>query len=281
MRNLITILLVSVTLCFAQQPAPQNPPPVDSQSTIRSTSQEVLLDVVVRDKKGRQVKDLTAKDLVITDDGEHQTIRSFRFINGIDAPTEAGATATVPEGTPYGGMDPLRQIRIITLVFGRLGDDGRNNARTAVNDLLKNETGPNLFFAVFSIDQRLSVLQQYTTNKELVRKAVLKVTSSASSLYKSESDQIEQEVRTLATMDAASASVTTPGAGVSASSGSFASVALAQLTLNMMQFSQSLDRTLQGRSDLFSLEALVNQQYRLPGRKTIMYFCEGLPLPPA
>jgi len=280
MRNLITILLVSVTLCFAQQPAPQNPPPVDSQSTIRSTSQEVLLDVVVRDKKGRQVKDLTAKDLVITDDGEHQTIRSFRFINGIDGPAEAGAAATVPEGKPSGGMDPLRQIRIITLVFGRLGDDGRNNARTAVNDLLKNETGPNLFFAVFSIDQRLSVLQQYTTNKELVRKAVLKVTSSASSLYKSESDQIEQEVRTLATMDAASASVTTPGAGVSASSGSFASVALAQLTLNMMQFSQSLDRTLQGRSDLFSLEALVNQQYRLPGRKTIMYFCEGLTIPP-
>src|ERR1022692_21083 len=145
MRNLITIVLVSVTLCFAQQPAPQNPPPAESQqNTIRSTSQEVLLDVVVRDKKAHQVKDLTAKDFEISDDGEHQAIRSFRFINGIDAPMEAGATATVPEGKPSGGMDPLRQIRIITLVFGRLGDDGRNNARTAVNDLLKNETGPNL-----------------------------------------------------------------------------------------------------------------------------------------
>jgi hypothetical protein len=55
---------------------------------------------------------------------------------------------------------------------------------------------------------------------------------------------------------------------------------MAQLTLDVMQFSQTMDRTLQGRSDLFSLEALISQQFRLPGRKTLMYFCEGLTIPP-
>ena len=176
-------------------------------------------------------------------------------------------------------MDPLRQVRIITLVFDRLGPDARNNARAAVNDLLKSETGPNLFFAVFSIDQRLSILQQYTTDKDLIRKATNKVTSSASSLYKSESDQIEQELKTVATQDAANASVAIPAAAAP-NGGQLAAAALAQLTLQMLQFSQTMDRTLQGRSTLFALKSLITQQYRLPGRKTLLYFAEGMYIPP-
>ncbi len=268
----------SALLSYAQQ----SPQPVQqtSKPSITSTSQEVLLDVVVRDKKGHLIKNLAATDFQVTDDGEPQQIRSFGLV------TESGATLA-PTSGPAGvsaaksgaALDPLRQVRIMTLVFDRLGTDARNIARTAVNDLLKSETGSNLFFSVFSIDQRLSVLQQYTTDKDLVRKAVGKVTSSASSLYKSESDQIEQELKTLATQEAAGASVPTP-ANAAPNGGSLASVALAQLTLNMLQFSQTLDRTLQGRSTLFALKSLITQQYRLPGRKTVLFFCEGLNIPP-
>ncbi|HEV2690050.1 MAG TPA: VWA domain-containing protein, partial [Bryobacteraceae bacterium] len=263
--------------------AQQNQAPAQtSPTTIRSTSQEVLLDVVVRDKKGRFVKDVTAKDFQVTDDGVPQTIRSFRLVTPSEAgpAPDAGASRSGAASTiSASGIDPLRQIRIITLVFDRLGTDGRNNARAAVNDLLKTETGPNLFFAVFSIDQRLSVLQQYTTDKDLIRKATTKVTSSASSIYKSESDQIEEELKTVATQEAANASVATPAAAPP-NAGSLVSVALAQLTLNMLQFSQTMDRTLQGRATLFALESLITDQYRLPGRKTLLFFCEGVYIPP-
>jgi VWFA-related protein len=278
--TLIAVLAASALLSYAQpNPAPQQA----SQTTIRSTSQEVLLDVVVRDKKGHLVKDLTAKNFEVTDDGEPQKLRSFRLVTGAEIVPEAagvsGSTAAPASAKPAARLDPLRQVRIITLVFDRLGNEARTYARTAVNDLLKSETGPNLFFAVFSIDQRLSILQQYTTDKDLIRKAVAKITESGSSLYKSESDQIEQELKTLATQDAANASVATPAAAPP-DSGALVSVALAQLTLNMMQFSQTLDRTLQGRSTLFALRALINQQYQLPGRKTLLFFCEGVYIPP-
>ncbi len=273
-------LAISALPSFAQTDRPAAPA---SQTVIRSTSQEVLLDVVVRDKKGHLVKDLSAKDFEVTDDGELQKLRSFRLVTaseGAFETTAAGASATAgAAGKPSGAIDPLRQIRIITLVFDRLGTEARTTARTAVNDLLKSETGPNLFFAVFSIDQRLSILQQYTTDKDRVRKAVAKVTSSASSLYKSESDQIEQELKTVAVQNAANASVNIPAAAPP-NAGSLASVALAQLTLNMLQFSQTLDRTLQGRSTLYALKALINQQYQLPGRKTLLFFCEGMNIPP-
>ncbi len=240
---------------------------------------------MVRDKKGKLVKDITAKDFTVTDDGERQNIRSFRLAGGSEMTGDSVvAGGRAPGGAPgnanaTAGLDPLRQVRIVTLVFGGLSTDGRNNARLAINDLLKNETGPNLFFSVFSIDNQLSILQQYTTNKELVRKAVARVTSVTDTLFKAESDRIEEEVKTLATQDAANAAVATPTSGPP-DGGALASVALAQLTLNMMQFSQTMDRTLGGRTTLYALEALIKQQYRLPGRKTVIYLCEGMYIPP-
>ncbi len=286
MRYLLTVALAS-SICFSS--AQENRPPAEQpQAAIRSSAQEVLLDVVVRDKKGHLIKDITAKDFEVTDDGQRQTIRSFQLVGGSDIVGEAvvsGATAAaggkaVAVGNPSAGLDPLRQIRIITLVFDTLGNTARNNARLAVNDLLKTETGPNLFFAVFSIDQQVSILQQYTTDKERIRKAVARVTSTAnSSLYRSESDRISQEVKIVATQDAANASVALP-AGGPPNTGGLVQVALAQLTLNMMQFTSTLDRTEKGRATLFALEQLITQQYRLPGRKTMLFFSEGMSIPP-
>jgi VWFA-related protein len=281
---LIIAFAATALLCSAQQnPAPAQAPP----TTLRGTSQEVLLDLVVRDKKGRLVKNVTAKDFEVTDDGELQKILSFRLVTASEGTPQAAASdSTTGGGGKPATLDPLRQVRIVTLVFDRLGTDARNTARSAVNELLKSETGPNLFFAVFSIDQRLSILQQYTTDKDLVRKAVAKVTSSASSLYTSESDRIEGELKTVAAQDAAGAtpSVGPPNGGgpplAPPSPASFATVAFARLTLDTLQFSQTMDRTLQGRSTLFALQALISQQNRLPGRKTLLFFCEGLNIPP-
>lgn len=273
--DLLTALACSAVAGYAQQ----NPVPADArQPSIRSNTQEVLLDVVVRDKKGHLVKDLTSTDFEVTDDAQPQQIRSFRLVTAAGVNPAAGFPSRAG-GNSGAALDPLRQVRIITLAFDRLGLDARNISRTAVSDLLKSESGSNLFLGVFSIDQRLSVLQQYTTDKDLIRKAVTKVTSSASSLYKSESDQIEQELKTLATQQAAGAAVALP-ASAPPDGGSLAATALAQLTLNMLQFSQTMDRTLQGRSTLFALKSLITDQYRLPGRKTLLFFCEGLNIPP-
>src|ERR1700736_6586086 len=119
---LMAVFATSALLSYAQT----NPAPAQaSQTTIRSTSQEVLLDVVVRDKKGHLVKDLSAKDFEVTDDGEPQKLRSFRLVPGSEiSPEPAGAAASgsvAPAGgKPASQLDPLRQVRIITLVFDRL-----------------------------------------------------------------------------------------------------------------------------------------------------------------
>src|ERR1700732_1150178 len=88
---LIVAFIASALVCCAQQ----NPAPAQSsQTTIRGTAQEVLLDVVVRDKKGRLVKDVTAKDFEVTDDGEPQKILSFRLVTSSDVTSQAAASAS-------------------------------------------------------------------------------------------------------------------------------------------------------------------------------------------
>src|SRR5690242_20958166 len=58
----------------------------DQDEVIRVRSNEVRLDVVVKDKKGRPIKDLKPDDFEILEDGVPQKVESFRFVS-----REAGA----------------------------------------------------------------------------------------------------------------------------------------------------------------------------------------------
>ncbi len=284
MRNMTRFhpALCCVLVCAqlpAQQPAPRRN---DDPSVIRTTSQEVLLDIVVRDKKGRLVKDLRPDEVEINDDGAVQKLRSFRLVSGGEviegAPKEASAPA--PARRP---LDPLRQIRVVTLVFEGLGTEGRKNARQAALDFLKtNEQEANIYYGVFSADQRLSVLQQYSPDAAKVRAAVNKATGSSYSLFADESAKIATELSAEAAMDQAAATPTvgSSGAPSDGQKGAMVSSQMAQMTLNMLQFSQAAERTQQSRASIDALLALVRAQNRLPGRKTMLYFTEGLTVAP-
>jgi VWFA-related protein len=261
---------------FAQQPAPQK---TSDTPTIRSSSEEVLLDIVVRDKKGRLVRDLEQNDIEVSDDGAPQKLKSFRLVGSGDSKDPALKARKPSEVIVGGGLDPLRQIRLVTMVFQGLGTTGRTLAKEAALELIKNESGPNLFFGVFAIDQRLSVLLQYTGDKEAVKKAINRATATDFALYTEESDRIATELKAVAAQTAASAAIPTNANGAPNPAGA-ASAAMAQMTLNMIQFSQSSERSQQGRATIFSLFSLIKEQYRLPGRKTLIYFTEGFSVPP-
>jgi len=69
---------------------------------IEAISEEVLLDMVVRDKKGRPVTDLESNEVEVSEDGQKRDITAFRFVEGDVAPLPTGGTAA--EAIP----DPLR-----------------------------------------------------------------------------------------------------------------------------------------------------------------------------
>src|SRR5260370_38970133 len=242
-RALFAVTALGFPYLFAQSPAPQKPA---DGSTIRSSAEEVLLDIVVRDKKGRLVSDLEANEIEISDDGAPQKLKSFRLVGSGDTKDPA-LKARPAEAIVGGGLDPLRQIRLVTLVFQGLGTSGRNLARQAALELLKNESGPNLFFGVFAIDYQLRVLLQYTADKEAVKNAINRATNTDFALYTEESDRIATELKAVAAQNQAGASIPTNANGAP-NTAAAASAAMAQMTLNMIQVSQSAGRSQPGRS---------------------------------
>jgi hypothetical protein len=70
---------------------------------IRSSAREVLLDVVVRDARGRLVTDLKPGEVTVYEDGVRQDVRSFRLVAGsevrVDDEKQAAETQAATTGT--------------------------------------------------------------------------------------------------------------------------------------------------------------------------------------
>src|SRR6267143_5168614 len=83
----VLILVFSLTIVSPNKALCQTPP--DKEQDIEKVvvgTNEVVLDAVVKDKKGHAVKDLTAADFEISEDGVPQDVRSFRLVTRESAP---------------------------------------------------------------------------------------------------------------------------------------------------------------------------------------------------
>ncbi|HLK21957.1 MAG TPA: VWA domain-containing protein, partial [Bryobacteraceae bacterium] len=245
--------LCSVAACvnvFAQQPAAQTGAGSE-HVVLRGGTQEVLLDVVVRDKKGQRVANLKPADLEILDNGVARKIHSFRLVEG-DETLAGGAPATRPKpgepAPPKRPVDVERPIRLVTLIFNRLDLNARTIARTAALDLLKNEFPQNVYMGVLVLGDSLQALQPFTNNIELLRKAVLRATSGAYTEFISDSARIEQEMQQQMGPATAGESVgeqaqgmsdATGGSGGKGPSGDPAGAAMAQMMLNMLMLART------------------------------------------
>ena len=104
------VLLVNVSPPVLAQSAPQAqqpPQPQQPQYSVHVTSELVLVNVVVRDRKGNLVRDLKKEDFTLLEDGKRQTISSFDFENVDELATAGAAEATVSGAAPEGAL--LRQ----------------------------------------------------------------------------------------------------------------------------------------------------------------------------
>jgi VWFA-related protein len=66
-----------------------------------------------------------------------------------------------------------------------------------------------------------------------------------------------------------------PAPGQTMNGASMATVAMAQMVLTMLQTQQSNSMREDGRVSIYALLDAVKEQYRLPGRKSVLYFREG------
>jgi VWFA-related protein len=159
---LATLLFAVAPQAFSQQ-----------SDVIRSGTLEVLLDLVVRDKHQKMVRDLRAGDVQVLEDGVPQEIRSFEFIR-----TKGSGLLNSPRERAPGRFDPLHELNIIAMVFQAMSNESRANAGILAHDFLRNQFPPNMLLGAFAINRRLYLLQPFTDRPELLNGAVETITKA-------------------------------------------------------------------------------------------------------
>lgn len=138
---------------------------------------QVLVPVIVTDKKGHHVTGLKASDFRIEEDGVPQEIAAFSvdtapsastLLASADAAAGASAQAPAPGERPGGGGSPLGHMFVICIdtVHTAMPDSAR--VRQALTQLFQREKPDGAQYVVVAIGRHLQVLRSATANPQAV-----------------------------------------------------------------------------------------------------------------
>jgi VWFA-related protein len=285
--------------------------PSQATAEFRAGTAVVVLDLIVRDKKGRPVRDLKPGEIQVFENDEVCELRSFGLVQteGTLEPPDAAARAGSPANPSFPTRAGTTQAtrfpsNLVTLVFDRLDMEGQSLARKAALDFLERGLSPRSRVAVFKIGQRLAIVQDYTSEAEALRKAVEVATSgndvTPQSLTRQATKAAEDYMRVVSPGDAppivqqpgdasepsterlpdGGRSATVDGRAGHLSTPAGPEAKFREVVARTLQLTDSLQRQMEGEWSLYPLLALVKAQERIPGRKTVLYFSSGLRVPP-
>ena len=191
-RTCVTgVIAVAIALGITPGQAQQQPPasPPQRAGAVNESVRAILVDVVVRDKKGQPVRDLTQADFEVIEDNVPQKVGSFTAVfdnvlqtalpesaSSTSAPAASGNDAAVAAPAGINGAPP-----VTALVFDRLTTDARSLAvKAAQNYFGTKEEAPG-YVGIFSIDNALTPFTPFTRNVRVLKDALDKLSSRGSS----------------------------------------------------------------------------------------------------
>ncbi len=123
-------------------------------TTIRAESRLVLVDVIVTDKKGNYIEDLTEKDFKVWEDDKEQKLSTFSVER---------SAASSPSSK-----------RHIVLFFDddSMKASNQSEARAAATRFIETNAAPNRYFAVLDYSGTLRVTQNFTDDTERLKQVV-------------------------------------------------------------------------------------------------------------
>ena len=182
-------ILVLVALAYAQQSpvaplaptlAPGNQalstePVYRSATVLKYTTRLILVDVIATDHKGEPLPDLKAEDFVLSEDGTKQDIRVFEFQSS--AKTTSAPDKTLPKLAPNVVTNAPRYnvTRTLNVLLLDALNTRINNQAYAKDQMLKylDKLPPDEPVAVYALGSKLRLLQDFTSDPEVLRKAIL------------------------------------------------------------------------------------------------------------
>lgn len=263
------------------------PPSPQSAPAIHTTVNEVVLDLVVRDKKGRLVKNLTPADVEIYEDGVRQHIKSLRLVSADEAPARPAVDAA-PEDTPGRPMPmPLRDLNLVCIVFHGLDAHTKKWAVDAAQEYIKTQLRPGAWVGVFNLDSKLTPLYPFSTNRaELLRAAEKAFFGSTVDITRAADAVLNSTPNLQLYVGFANASGTAGGVLDKSTTGSLSMTAItgADVDNSPASNAQRGDLVIQRQQfigaesakQMDQIKAMVSQLGIFPGHKTVLLFSSGM-----
>lgn len=237
----------------------------EAGQVIRSTTREVVLNLVVRDDRGRHVKDLKAGSVEVYENGVRQKITSFRYVPGNEVRESAGAEPKT--AASVSAPKPLRPNNLICLVFHNIPSDAEilKQSLTAAQELFKMPLQPDTYIGVFRLDARLHALFPFTDNREALSQAaragfMVPPTSLA---------------RTAETLPDAGVAQEDSAAGQASPDDTRAGIAGSMATTGAGA-ERSGQIAAAARQHMDQMQSMLSALSTLPGRKTVLLFSPGV-----
>lgn len=247
-----TVSLSLLLLFSPLLPAQNQPPPVSSgggvpaasksttgssaASALKANANEVSFDLAVRTKHNKPVIDLQPSQLAVTDGGQAVQLSSLHLVDN-------------SSGSQH----------LAVFVFDRLDRGVTKTARKMAANLIGAIPAHGYSIAVLQVDGRLRLLQPFTDDRKLIEAAAGKAVSA--SLQPRLTSLTPAEKSLIATVHGDAL---------------VAERAQDKLLLTAMEQSQQILEDRRSYPSLAALQALVESDRLLTGRKFIFYFSAGI-----
>jgi len=313
---LLILPTFAAPLLAGQEPSGQTPA-TEQVPTIRTTTREVILDVIVRDKHHHAIADLRPDEIEVLEDGVKQKVNAFRNVQGaeqlkIEESQAKNKPAAASPEAPKPTSNTLRELNFVSVVFAQISQPNLEFAREAVTEFLKSGRLPNTYVTIYRLSPSLKVVQPYTADNELLMKAVNAAAKGASTgvglgasaeVASSANAVIQANTAALAAAPLGSSSPQAsqqaaqqaqdllfnpiPGIMIDPlwsrnAASQDASLALGSALIAQLNIANGLrfaESLSNGMDAMDTLRELVRIQSKLPGRKVVLYLADGLTLP--
>jgi VWFA-related protein len=176
-RAMVALLVLLSSAPVLPQQKPRKP--IDEQP-IRISTELVQIDVVVTDKRGQVVRGLTKDDFELYESGKKQVINFFEFVEaGKNRRLGEAAKPTEPQAAPQ-NLTEAEVRRIFAFVVDDLTIRFEDliYIRQMLTNFVNNQMQPTDLVAIVRTVGGKGLLQQFTSDKELLRRAIAALTPS-------------------------------------------------------------------------------------------------------
>ncbi|MBN1568847.1 MAG: VWA domain-containing protein [Acidobacteria bacterium] len=144
----------------------------DEAYKVRVDVEMVTVEVIALDKKGDPVRNLKVENFQLYEDGKKQEILSLDEVNA-----ESGASAL---GMPLLGGGPRLRGKTVAIIFddSAISPQYIKTSRDTAERFVRERMRPQDLFAVAQYDMSMKILQNFTSDRELVLAAIRKPAAS-------------------------------------------------------------------------------------------------------